>query len=150
MKKKSKEDSGDETIIAYIHGRIDKEIEIFAASIGLQQEYLRARLSPLIFPMGKGLESNLSNLRSAASQRDSAMESVEGSSTTHRHRSQRRASSSTASRKAAKSKVAKKLSSIAKWWAQFTPEERKKIAAQRKRKWSPEAKAKWSRKAKAA
>jgi hypothetical protein len=141
----------DDTFIAYVHGRIDKELETFAASLGVQASYLSERIAALLLSQGQRMESPLSSMRLEALSSRQSVESVEG--TLHAHRASTRHSSKAraGSDKARKAKVKlETLSPIQKYWAKFTPLQRKRMMAKRHAKWSTEAKAAWKGKKKAA
>lgn len=143
-----KKGSEDESIIAYVHGRIDKELETFASSLGVQTSYLSTRIGALLLTSRTGMESNLPSLRPATSKERSPLESVERIEHARHASTWRKSAKRKSSSKAPKNKVASKkkpLSSIKKYWAKFTPEQRKKIMAARHAKWSAAAKASWGK-----
>jgi hypothetical protein len=107
----------DETIISYIHGRVDKELESFAAALGISENFLKERIGSYLLKMGTGLEGDMSGMRSKTSQNDRVVEPMARVKHAHRNR--------TSSKKVRASN--KKLGAATKrYWAAMTPEQRSK------------------------
>jgi hypothetical protein len=60
-----------ENAISYIHGRIEKEIEGFAQTLGIPTEILATRLAELLHPSGQRSEDTMSLVRLSPQQRQS-------------------------------------------------------------------------------
>lgn len=89
-----------DSVIAYIHGRIEKEIESFAASIGIPSVTLAARVAALLSPEREGHFHNVSVMRVETSTNSRAVEPLALADGTHGNETQHGIISST-------SKVAK-------------------------------------------
>jgi hypothetical protein len=130
--------------IAYIHGRIERELEAFAATLALPPLALTARVGALLLGVEPGDVHHLSDVPLASGEGSGTVAEMEGAGESHgrgtRTRGQLAARSGTGSPTPhqVKGSVAQK-----KYWGDKTPEERSKEMARRRRKWSPEARAKW-------
>jgi hypothetical protein len=116
MKRGNTHDSINPEAIAYLHGRIDKEIEIFAAtSVHVNAGELAERLGELLLAARVRIENHLSTLRESTTQGDKTLATVEMVSGPH----------SITSRKGMTDEAKEKLRKIAKArWAAMTPRQR--------------------------
>lgn len=125
--------------IAYIHGRIEREIEAFAASLALPAVALTSRLGALLLGLDERDAHRLPDVSMDARQGGRVLAEVESAGQSHggvaQSRGQLTAGNGTG--KAATNKVRRN------YWANKTEEERIKEMARRRRKWTPEARAKW-------
>lgn len=116
-----------EKAIAFIHGRISVQIEDFAKILKLPERELANRLGILLLGLQSGekirVENNLPELRPKTTKRTKRLRKMEMVSSTHRNKTYKKNSSIT--RRGQKSKS---------WWMKFTPEQRKKIMAERRKK----------------
>ena len=128
MKHDSTSTSSD--LFAYIHGRIDKEIEFFSISSGIPASIIQQKLASILYPLGqKGPQSNMSDMSQSSIEGDTEPRSLEGSKRAHRNGSQREGSTDTSS--AASESTPHKVSKIKQYWDKFTPLQRKRIMAKR-------------------
>jgi hypothetical protein len=119
----------DEVQVAYLHGRIEAEIERFASSMGISPLELTERLVELLLPPGKRAGNRLPVLQSNSPARRSPVAKVEVAVEPHGRRPQNREVGAT--------------SAIKKYWQKMTREQRSAEVRRRMKKWSPEAKKKW-------
>jgi hypothetical protein len=138
--------------IAYIHGRVERELEAFAASLNVSPMELTHRVGYLLCGLGEGSEDPLPDVRLAPGQRGALMAAMESTQRPHGggalSRPRAGGGQVNGSGKATTGATATgevELTPIQRYWAQFTPEERSKLMKARVAKWSPEAKAKWKR-----
>jgi hypothetical protein len=128
--------------IAYIHGRVERELEAFANSLAIPAVELTQRLGRLLLGEGSGFEDSLPHVRLETRSQSQRVAKVESPVDPHGSRPRLEAGGREAAPEVAPGEV-KEPSPIKKYWAQFTPEERRKMFKARQRKWAPEAKAKW-------
>lgn len=96
--------------IAYIHGRIDQQIEIYAQSLGIPAAVLAERLATLLHPSGARSTSSVSPLRGDTTEAREAVAAVEVAVRPHG--------------KKASGGVSKQKSGIQAYWASMTPAQR--------------------------
>lgn len=106
--------------IAYLHGRIDKEIELASASLYCTSGELAEKLGSLLLGAGLRVEHNLSTLRedSTPSTGSETVATLALASSSH----------SKSSRKGMNAETRKKLSKLAKQrWSNLTPLQKKRL-----------------------
>ena len=119
--------------IAYLHGKIEAELNYLALAAGLDARMVTARVGALLSGAGHGAESGLPMRMEPAHGRAGAgkpVADVEGRQQPHGHGAPHRA----ASKKRSKAGKAKKLVGIKAYWAAMTPEQRSAEMAKRLRK----------------
>jgi hypothetical protein len=133
--------------VAYIHGRIERELEAFAHSLAIPAVELTYRVGALLLGDGEGRQDRLPPLPVGTGTRSIVVAEVEGPVEPHggKPRAQRRTADNDSTTATAPRKV-KALTGIQRYWARFTPDERSRMMKARFKKWSPEAKASWGRK----
>jgi hypothetical protein len=117
--------------IAYLHGKIEAELNYLALAAGLDASMVAARVGALLCGAWQRAESGLPMRMESAYGRAGASKSladVEGGKQPHGHGAPHRA----ASKK--RSKAGKKVSGIRAYWAAMTPEQRSAEMAKRLRK----------------
>ena len=119
----------DEVKVAYLHGRLEAEIERFASSMGISPLELTERLVELLLPQGKRSGHRLPVLQHDSPARRVPVAKVEVAVEPHGSRPQDRES--------------KPTSAIQAYWQNMTEAQRSAEMRRRMRKWSPEAKKKW-------
>jgi hypothetical protein len=120
----------DPVSLAYIHGRIDSQIDGYAASIGVPATALAARLAALLSPAREGSFDNLPLLPSGPAEDRGAVESMEMVVAAHGGTAPHSGGSSTS--QTGQGEVAKK---------HFSPEGLKAISEATKRRWAKAKKA---------
>ena len=130
--------------IAYIHGRIEREIEAFATALSLPPMALTSRLGALLLGIPEGHDHSLPDVPVEAGPGSRVLAEVEGARQSHGGvaRTRRQLAAGKRTGKAAPDKVSEGQK---KYWADMTPEERSKEMARRRRKWSKASLAKWQR-----
>ena len=114
--------------IAYLHGKIEAELNYLALAAGLDARMVTARVGALLSGAWQRAESGLPMRMESAYGRAGASKSladVEGGKQPHGHGAPHRAASK---------KRAKKLVGIKAYWAAMTPEQRSAEMAKRLRK----------------
>lgn len=146
MARRLSDDQQFREAIAYLHGRIERELEAFADSVSFPKVVVTRRLGALLLGFRQGDENRLSHLPSSGNhvetrQGSSVPPKVEGTVESHGGSSLKQLEAAQSPSKAGENKV----SAIKEYWAKMTPEERKKVMRERMKKWAPEAKAKWKK-----
>ena len=116
----------NETSIAYIHGRIEAQLEAYAFGIGIPASELAARLGTLLLGTESGpvlgTHDRVPKLPSPPAARSKAVAKVALDGRTSGGASKQRA-----------------------YWASLSPLQRRREVRRRMQKWSPEAKARWAK-----
>lgn len=152
MRRTSEDEQSLRERTAYLHGRIEREIEAFADSINVSKVELTQRLGALLLGIGTGHGDYLSHLSTGRSY----MEARTGSTGTSPLESLGDTSSSSpqpewtttsiSAGQITKGEIERKHSKIAKgYWARMTPAQRSQEMQRRQSLWSTAAKKKWRR-----
>jgi hypothetical protein len=120
-RKKEKADGSFENRIAYIHGRLDQQIQGYAESLGIPTELLAERLATLLRPSGSWSEDQVSSLRLPTEERPTVGK-VEGTGDAHGKATQGGGGRVKSSYQSTGQK---------KYWDKFTPEEKSTEMARR-------------------
>ena len=115
--------------VAYIHGRVEAQLERFADAMGISTLELTERLVEALRPAAA---DNLPGVRQTArSKRDAFLAALEVVEPAHGHGAR---SEDERTGHAAKARAVKARGSQLSYWAKFTPAQRKKEWARRLRK----------------
>ena len=123
--------------IAYLHGKIEAELNYLALAAGLDARMVTARVGALLSGAGYGAESSLPMRMEPAHGRAGAgkpVADVEGRQQPHGRGASHRA----AKGRRKGTKAGKAVSGIKAYWTAMTPEQRSKEMARRQRKRSTE------------
>lgn len=149
MKRGSHDEQTLRERIAYIHGRLEYQIEAFADSLNVPRLELTQRLGAIFLGVGEGYADYLSDLQSgryhleAGSGSGTAPE-VEGAVSSHGSLPQpERPQESVRPRQAAQDQVEHRGSAQKGYWAKMTPQQRRNEMRRRQAKWGKEAVKKW-------
>jgi hypothetical protein len=127
---------------AYIHGRIERELEAFASSLAIPAMELTQRVGRLLLGEGPRVENHLPHVRLEARPESRALATLESVERPHGGSPRLTAGGRAAAAQAPVGEV-KPPPPIKLYWAQFTPDERKQMMKERHAKWSPAAKKTW-------
>lgn len=133
--------------IAYIHGRIERELEAFAGSLALPAVELTQRVGALLLGQGQWTGDRLPSVPSRRSALDSRQRSIpvaalESAIESHGGGAQSRLILPAPSPGTSEAPT-RQMTAQQQYWASKTPEQRSAEMRKRMKKWSPTAKAKW-------
>lgn len=131
----------DPVSLAYIHGRIDSQIDGYAASIGVPATALAARLAALLSPAREGSFDNLPLLPSGPAEDRGAVESMEMVVAAHGGTAPHSGGSSTSQTGQGEVKFDSLGRRIVVTKKRFSPEGLKAISEATKRRWAKAKKA---------
>jgi hypothetical protein len=136
--------------IAYLHGRIEREIEAFADSLDLPKMELTQRLGALLLGIGQGYADHLPSVSGGrrhleAGQGSDVLATLEGAVEPHGRSAQpERIEASVGTRQAHTHEVKAEYSKASKgYWAKMSPLQRKREMMRRQSLWSTRALKKW-------
>jgi hypothetical protein len=113
-----------DTAVAYLHGRIEAQLEAFAVSIGTSAADLTSRVATLLLAQGAGTAERVPKLRGASTSGDTRLAKVALVDRAHRPTQDAKRPGTYSS------KV--RSTNVKGYWARMTPKQRK---AEGRRRW---------------